>query len=62
VNNPYGMAIGPDGAVYFCDLDNQRIRLLDLRTRHMTTITGNEQRGVSRRRRPGSESTIPLAP
>ena len=34
VNNPYGLVIGPDGALYFCDLDNQRIRRLDLVTRH----------------------------
>ena len=33
VNNPYGLIIGPDGALYFCDLDNQRIRRLDLKTR-----------------------------
>src|SRR5262245_15468320 len=33
VNNPYGMTIGPDGAMYFCDLDNQRIRRLDLATK-----------------------------
>ena len=33
VNNPYGLVIGPEGALYFCDLDNQRIRRLDLRTR-----------------------------
>ena len=26
VNNPYGLVIGPDRALYFCDLDNQRIR------------------------------------
>ena len=32
VNNPYGLVIGPDEALYFCDLDNQRIRRLDLRT------------------------------
>jgi sugar lactone lactonase YvrE len=41
VNNPYGMAIGPDGGLYFCDLDNQRIRRLDLKTHRLTTITGN---------------------
>ena len=23
VNNPYGLVIGPDRALYFCDLDNQ---------------------------------------
>ena len=47
VNNPYGMAIGPDGALYFCDLDNQRIRRLDLATRRLTTIAGNGERGYS---------------
>src|ERR1700674_3429126 len=45
VNNPYGMALGPDGALYFCDLDNQRIRRLDLATKRVTTIAGNGQRG-----------------
>src|ERR1700722_17839235 len=41
VNNPYGMAIGPDGSLYFCDLDNQRIRRLDLKTHRLTTMAGN---------------------
>jgi streptogramin lyase len=45
VNNPYGLVIGPDGALYFCDLDNQRIRRLDLRTRQLTTIAGTGERG-----------------
>ena len=44
VNNPYGMVIGPDGALYFCDLDNQRIRRLDLAAKRVTTIAGNGQR------------------
>ena len=30
VNNPYGLAIGPDGALYFCEVDTGRIRRLDL--------------------------------
>ena len=30
VSNPYGVLIGRDRALYFCDLDNQRIRRLDL--------------------------------
>jgi hypothetical protein len=45
VNNPYGMTLGPDGALYFCDLDNQRVRRLDLATKQIKTIAGNGQRG-----------------
>jgi len=44
VNNPYGLVIGPDRALYFCDLDNQRIRRLDLRTRRTSTVAGNGQK------------------
>jgi sugar lactone lactonase YvrE len=44
LNNPYGMAIGPDGALYFCDVDNQRVRRLDLATKKLTTIAGNGQK------------------
>ena len=45
VNNPYGLAFGPDGALYFCDLDNQRIRRLDLETHRSSVVAGNGQRG-----------------
>jgi sugar lactone lactonase YvrE len=45
VNNPYGLVLGPDGALYFCDLDNQRIRRFDLKTRDLTTVAGNGERG-----------------
>ena len=45
VNNPYGVVIGPDGALYFCDLDNQRIRRLDLRSRRTSAVAGNGQKG-----------------
>jgi sugar lactone lactonase YvrE len=47
VNNPYGLIIGPDGALYFCDLDNQRIRRLDLATKRLTTVAGTGERGYS---------------
>jgi sugar lactone lactonase YvrE len=45
VNNPYGLVIGPDKGLYFCDLDNQRVRRLDLKTKKLTTIAGNGERG-----------------
>jgi sugar lactone lactonase YvrE len=47
VNNPYGLLIGPDRALYFCDLDNQRIRRLDLKTRRTLDVAGNGQRAYA---------------
>ena len=47
VNDPYGLVIGPDANLYFCDLGNQRIRRLDLKSRRMQTVAGNGQRGYS---------------
>ncbi len=40
VNNPYGLVIGPDGALYLCDIDNHAIRRLDMKTRKLTTVAG----------------------
>jgi sugar lactone lactonase YvrE len=45
VNNPYGIVMGPDDALYFCDLDNQRIRRFDFKTRRATDVAGNGRRG-----------------
>jgi sugar lactone lactonase YvrE len=47
VSNPYGVLIGRDRALYFCDLDNQRIRRLDLKTRTTRTIAGDGQRAYT---------------
>lgn len=47
VNNPYGVTIGPDGALYFCDLDNQRIRRFDPATRRTSDVAGNGQRAYA---------------
>ena len=58
VNNPYGLVIGPDGALFFCDLDNQRIRRLDLRTRRTTTIAGNGRRGYAGDGGPAIEAAL----
>ena len=47
VNNPYGIITGPDGALYFCDLDNQRIRRFDPKTKAVTTVAGNGEKGYA---------------
>lgn len=47
VNNPYGLVMGPDRMLYFCDIGNQRVRRLDLKTRLATTVAGNGERGYA---------------
>jgi DNA-binding beta-propeller fold protein YncE len=47
VNNPYGLVIGPDGALYFCDIDNHVVRRLDLKTKQVRTVAGNGEKGNS---------------
>jgi sugar lactone lactonase YvrE len=47
VNNPYGLLMGPDDTLLFCDLDNQRIRRIDLRTHRTATVAGNGQRAYA---------------
>ena len=40
VNNPYGVVPGPDGALYFCEVDTGRTRRLAIDTSRLTTIAG----------------------
>lgn len=47
LNNPYGLAVGPDGALYICDIDNHVVRRLDLQTRQLTTVAGSARMGYS---------------
>src|SRR5262245_9437763 len=58
INNPYGLVIGPDRALYFCDLDNQRIRRLDLKTRHLSTIAGNGQKAFGGDGGPATDASL----
>lgn len=60
INNPYGLVIGPDGALYFCDLGNQRIRRLDLKTARTSTIAGNGRTGYEGDGGPATEAALNL--
>jgi streptogramin lyase len=46
INNPYGIAIGPDGALYICDTDNHVVRKVS-RDGTIATVAGNGKRGYS---------------
>ena len=40
INNPFGVIVGPDGNVYFCDTSNHAIRKVDRQTGKISTVTG----------------------
>lgn len=44
ITNPYGIVAGPDGALYFCEVDTGRTRRLDLAARRLTTIAGDGEK------------------
>jgi sugar lactone lactonase YvrE len=47
LNNPYGLTIGPDGALYVCEIGNHHIRRIDLKTKQMTVVAGTGEMGYS---------------
>ncbi len=58
VNNPYGMTIGPDGALYWCDLGSNRIRRMDLATHRVSDIAGNGQKAYKGDGGPALEASL----
>lgn len=47
VGDPFGVEIGPDGALYITEVRNHRVRRLDLKTGNLTTVAGNGTKGYS---------------
>jgi DNA-binding beta-propeller fold protein YncE len=45
VGGPFGLVIGPDGALYICETTNHVIRRLDLKTGILSTVAGTGQKG-----------------
>lgn len=45
INNPYGVVFGPDGALYFCEVDTGRTRRVNLETNRLSTVAGNGEKG-----------------
>ena len=47
VGQPFGVEIGPDGALYICEVQNHRVLRLDLKSRELTTVAGTGTKGYS---------------
>jgi len=47
INNPFGLVIGPDGALYWAEFGSHRILRLDLGSKKISVIAGNGTRGYS---------------
>src|SRR5260370_19098883 len=46
-NNPYGVVIGRDGALYFCEVGTHSVRRLDMKTHRLSTVAGTGTKGYS---------------
>jgi len=47
VGDPFGVEIGPDGALYICEVRNHRVWRLDLKSGELTTVAGNGTKGYA---------------
>ena len=57
LNNPYGIARGPDGGLYICDMDNHVIRKVS-RDGKITTVAGSGKKGYSGDGGPAIQATL----
>jgi len=58
VGNPYGLTIGPDGALYVCEIDTHRIRRIDMQSGAVSTVAGTGERGYSGDGGPATEAKL----
>src|SRR5688572_27706040 len=58
VGDPFGVEVGPDGALYVTEVRNHRVRRLDLKTRALTTVAGNGHKGYAGDGGPATEARL----
>ncbi|MBS0265358.1 MAG: hypothetical protein JSS02_25715 [Planctomycetes bacterium] len=47
IGEPFGLTLGPDGALYVCSVSSHCVRRIDLRTNVITTVAGSGRRGYA---------------
>jgi len=58
VAQPFGVEVGPDGALYFTEVGNHRVRRLDLKTGELSTVAGCGRKGYSGDGGPAAEAEL----
>jgi len=58
INNPYGLVVGPDGALYVCEIGNHVIRRIDLKKGTISTVAGNGKKGYSGDGGPATQASL----
>ncbi len=58
IGDPFGVEIGPDGALYITEVRNHRVRRLDLKTGRLTTVAGTGKKGYSGDGGPATEAEL----
>ena len=44
LTTPTASVVGPDSALYFCEVDSGRVRRMDMNTRFLSTVAGNGEK------------------
>ena len=57
IGGPFGVVIGPDGALYICETENHAVRRVDLKTGVITTVAGSGKEGYSGDGGPATKAT-----
>ena len=58
VGNPYGLTLGPDGALYVCEIDTHRVRRIEMKPGEITTVAGTGNQGYSGDGGPATEADL----
>jgi sugar lactone lactonase YvrE len=58
IAEPFGVVVGPDEGVYFCDLGNHRIRRIDPMDGTIATVAGNGESGYGGDDGPAIEASL----
>ena len=58
IGQPFGVEIGPDGALYVCEVENHRISRMDLATGKITIVAGNGTKGYSGDGGPATKASL----